>query len=374
MRLGTTAEVTIFSRSVRIAGISAVAALTFLGTVAPALADTAGPPPALPDNAYVVTQAADGQLQVVTGNEASEVVDNAADGRPGPAVLSVQPDQAVHALDAGGENDPLRSQQWALDRTSFESAWSLTRGRSITVAVIDSGVLANHQDLTGTVLSGIDYVKPGGDGRIDPNGHGTHVAGIIAAHVNNALGIAGAAPDVRILPVRVLDANGGGVASNVAKGIIWAADHGARVDQPQPRRRTVVRSAPGHPVREQQGRRRVRRRRQQRADRQLADVPGCLPRSRRRRRGRHRSLAPGLQQHRQLHRRVGARRRHRLLVGLVHHRLRLGHRNFDGHALRRGRRRAHHRRASVIQRRPGHAACSSRPRRTSARPTCSATD
>ena len=79
------------------------------------------------------------------------------------------------------------------------------------------------------MLPGKDYVTPGSDGRIDPNGHGTHVAGIIAAHVNNALGIAGAAPGVRILPVRVLDANGGGVASNVAKGIIWAADHGARV-------------------------------------------------------------------------------------------------------------------------------------------------
>jgi type VII secretion-associated serine protease mycosin len=123
----------------------------------------------------------------------------------------------------------MRPQQWALDQVSFEATWPVTRGGGIVVAVIDSGVLGNHQDLAGSVLPGKDYVQAGSDGRIDPNGHGTHVAGIIAAHVNNATGIAGAAPDVRILPIRVLDANGGGVASNVAKGIIWAADHGARV-------------------------------------------------------------------------------------------------------------------------------------------------
>ena len=105
----------------------------------------------------------------------------------------------------------------------------MTRGRGVKVAIVDSGVEAAHQDLVGSVLPGKDYVNPADDGRIDPNGHGTHVAGIIAAHVDNGLGIDGAAPDVHILPVRVLDANGGGDASNVAKGIIWAADHGARV-------------------------------------------------------------------------------------------------------------------------------------------------
>ena len=134
----------------------------------------------------------------------------------------------MHAL-GGGENDPLRSQQWALDKVSFEKAWAVTHGQGVKVAVVDSGVEADHQELTGSVLPGIDYVKAGSDGRIDPNGHGTHVAGVIAAHVNNGVGIAGAAPDVKILPVRVLDAGGGGVASNVAKGVIWAADHGTRV-------------------------------------------------------------------------------------------------------------------------------------------------
>jgi hypothetical protein len=82
--------------------------------------------------------------------------------------------------------------------------------------------------LSSILLPGVDYVN-GTDGRIDPNGHGTHVAGIIAAQADNGRGIAGGAPGVHILPVRVLDATGSGSTSNVAAGIIWAADNGARV-------------------------------------------------------------------------------------------------------------------------------------------------
>jgi type VII secretion-associated serine protease mycosin len=237
MGLGNTAIWGIRTRTARRVAAASVATLAVLGLAAPARADDpkaqADPPKAQPDpvqdlpaHAWVVAKDADGQLHVVSGEAARELVSDSEHGRPGPELLSVQSDRTVHAL---GENDPLRPQQWALDRVSFESSWPVTRGRGVIVAIIDSGVAANHQELSGSVLPGKDYVNAGSDGRTDPNGHGTHVAGIIAAHVNNAVGIAGAAPDVRILPIRVLDANGGGVASNVAKGIIWAADHGARV-------------------------------------------------------------------------------------------------------------------------------------------------
>ena len=103
-----------------------------------------------------------------------------------------------------------------------------TRGSGVTVAVIDTGVRSSHPDLSGNVLSGIDYVAPGTSAN-DESGHGTHVAGIIAAKYNNSRGIAGFAPSAKILPVRVLDRNGSGSAANVAKGIIFAADRGARV-------------------------------------------------------------------------------------------------------------------------------------------------
>ena len=87
-------------------------------------------PSRCPIAAWVVTQAADGRLQVLTGRDATELATEAASGVPGTGVVSVQPDQTVHALEvAGSENDPMRSQQWALDKVSFESAWSVTRGR-----------------------------------------------------------------------------------------------------------------------------------------------------------------------------------------------------------------------------------------------------
>jgi subtilisin family serine protease len=123
--------------------------------------------------------------------------------------------------------DPSRTQQWALDRLEAETAWLSSTGAGVTVAVIDSGV-ARHPDLAGRFVKGKDFVA-GTEGRTDPNGHGTHVAGIIAMTANNNLGGAGLAPDVAIMPVVVADAQGSVRASDSAKGIIWAVDHGADV-------------------------------------------------------------------------------------------------------------------------------------------------
>jgi type VII secretion-associated serine protease mycosin len=186
-------------------------------------------PPAGASHLWSLVRQPDGHLKVVRGSAAVGLRPNATYAPLDASVLSVETDAPVRALATAGENDPMRSQQWALDQTSFERAWPTTRGAGVTVAVIDTGVDAAHEELGATVLPGIDYVDSARNGRYDPDGHGTYVAGIIAAHVNNGRGIAGAAPDVHILPVRVLDANGSGQSSNVAAGIIWAADHGARV-------------------------------------------------------------------------------------------------------------------------------------------------
>src|SRR4051794_38443479 len=181
-------------------------------------------------NQWAVVKSADGSLHVVRGLEASVKAMDSRLGRTGDRVLSVEQDRPVKAM-----GDPLRGQQWALYKTSYEHSWQASRGAGVKVAVIDTGVAASHQDLAGAVVPGTDFasdkaeVDAPGTGMVDPGGHGTHVAGIIAAHVNNGVGIAGAAPDAKIMPVRVLDKNGTGVASNVALGIIWAADHGARV-------------------------------------------------------------------------------------------------------------------------------------------------
>jgi subtilisin family serine protease len=136
--------------------------------------------------------------------------------------------------------------QWQLDtaQTTFQAAWPTTRGAGQVVAVVDTGVYGAHEDLQGAVLPGADFVggtgaQTAGDGRYDPNGHGTHVAGIVAARKGNGRGIAGAAPEASILPVRVMapvyDGNGqlvsqaSGSAADVAAGIVWAANNGATV-------------------------------------------------------------------------------------------------------------------------------------------------
>ena len=124
-------------------------------------------------------------------------------------------------------SDPLLEQQWGLAATNVPLAWSQTGGAGITIAIVDSGVDLDHPDLVDRLLPGRDFVD-GDDEPDDPNGHGTHVAGIAAASSNN-LGVAGAAPLASILPVRVLDANGAGSDETIAEAIRWAADNGADV-------------------------------------------------------------------------------------------------------------------------------------------------
>ncbi len=110
----------------------------------------------------------------------------------------------------------------------MDRAWDVSKGTGVKVAVVDSGVNAQHPDLAGRVGAGVNIVPPAG-GVQDDFGHGTLVAGIIAANLGNKRGIAGIAPQAQIMPVKVLDASGGGTDAEIASGITWAADHGAKV-------------------------------------------------------------------------------------------------------------------------------------------------
>ena len=178
-----------------------------------------------PDDVWALVRQSDGGVEVVRGDDALAVASDDALGRTTDEVLAIETEVPVHSL---GASDPLRAQQWPLDQTSFESTWPTTDGTGVVVAVVDTGVRGDHEDLAGVVLPGLDLVG-GSDGRIDPNGHGTHVAGVIAAATQNGRGVSGAAPGVRILPVRVLAADGSGQSSDVAAGVVWAVEHGARV-------------------------------------------------------------------------------------------------------------------------------------------------
>ena len=231
---------------------------------------------------WAVTRDADGRMHVVRGMGAAVAAMDNRLGRDTTQVLSTEQDEPVHLLTT---NDALRPQQWAFSAVDFESAWKLSTGAGITVAVVDTGVLGTHEDLAGSVVPGIDLASdaaqydPARNGEVDPAGHGTHVAGIIAAHPNNGFGIAGAAPGVKIMPIRVLDASGSGSSSDVAEGIIWAADHGAG-HQPEPRRRSVAGHADRDPVRALEAGRDVRGRGQLVPGRQPAQLSGGVPRRR----------------------------------------------------------------------------------------------
>lgn len=144
-----------------------------------------------------------------------------------PGVRYVERDETVSADLAVQE--PFYPLQWYLERIGAEGAWEVEReGRGVIVAVVDTGVDYSHPELDGRVLPGHDFVE-GDDDPGDENGHGTSVAGIIAASGDNGLGIAGMAWKAAILPVRVLDAWGQGSYSDLIAGIRYAADRGARV-------------------------------------------------------------------------------------------------------------------------------------------------
>lgn len=146
----------------------------------------------------------------------------------------------VSGSNAGPQNpdDPLYAFQWHFDQIGLERAWKTSGGDGVVVAVIDTGVAYTTDesgavqqvlDLAGTgFVPGYDFVDDD-DVPLDLHGHGTHVAGTIAQTTNNGYGVAGIAPAARIMPLRVLDAEGRGTNGDIADSIRFAANNGAHV-------------------------------------------------------------------------------------------------------------------------------------------------
>jgi len=164
--------------------------------------------------------------------EGGAILDAVADFSALAEVESVQPDfvareQAVYP------NDPRFPFQYGLDQVSdadsdAPEAWETATGEGVILAILDSGIDTDHQDLIGTYLPGYDFVNDDADPE-DDRGHGTRVASLAAAATDNGKGIAGVCWSCPLLPVKVTNASGSGFISDFVSGLIWATDQGARV-------------------------------------------------------------------------------------------------------------------------------------------------
>lgn len=163
----------------------------------------------------------------VSASRKAQVV---AELRRDPNVAYVEVDQVAHTADVQPNDTHYvnGSQQPEVDRVRLPAAWGRTTGSAgVTIAVLDTGVSAVG-DLRGAVLNGYNYV--GGNSDVfDDNGHGTAVSSLVAGRGNDGYGIAGGCWQCRILPVKVMNAAGEGLHSNIAKGIRYATDRGAAV-------------------------------------------------------------------------------------------------------------------------------------------------
>lgn len=150
------------------------------------------------------------------------------------ALLASEPDMDFVELDrfvapSAIPNDPAYSSQWHHGVIGTAAAWDSANASNVTIAILDTGVTTNHPDLAAALLPGYNVVSQNSD-ISDLTGHGTKTSGTAAAIVNNGEGVSGVAYGAKILPVRITnDPSSYAYWSDIANGITWAADHGAKV-------------------------------------------------------------------------------------------------------------------------------------------------
>jgi subtilisin family serine protease len=146
-------------------------------------------------------------------------------------VLRIDPDVEVFALENVRVKEvkpqPAQTLTWNIDRVDAEISWAISTGDPVKVGVIDTGIDLKHPDLQANIKGGYNAINPLKSAN-DDNGHGTHVAGIIAA-LNNSIGVVGVGPNIDLYAIKVLNASGSGYLSDVIEGLDWAVTNGMKV-------------------------------------------------------------------------------------------------------------------------------------------------
>lgn len=142
-------------------------------------------------------------------------------------VLRIDDDVIVNAVGKPQPPPPAQVLPWGVDRINADLVWTITKGVSIKVGVVDTGIDLGHPDLQANIKGNVNTINPLKSGN-DDNGHGTHVAGIIAA-VDNTVGVIGVGPEIYLYAVKVLNKNGSGWLSDVIEGIQWCMNNGIQV-------------------------------------------------------------------------------------------------------------------------------------------------
>ncbi len=179
-----------------------------------------------------------GGVTVVDPQPGESVTDALADYRSRPDVVYAEPNRILHLFGMSAPNDSLYSSQWALSAISAAAGWSVFPASfsavpTAPIGIVDTGVDATHEDLAGRISpSSATCVNDTCSQGVptDDAGHGTHVSGIAGASADNGVGVAGLAYESPLIVVRVFAADASGAAlSDVANGIVWAAQRGAKV-------------------------------------------------------------------------------------------------------------------------------------------------
>ncbi|HOL21994.1 MAG TPA: S8 family peptidase [bacterium] len=124
-------------------------------------------------------------------------------------------------------SQPPQELPWGIERIGANLVWNRTTGAGVKVAVLDTGIDLDHKDLAGNIKGNINCINPRKSGD-DDNGHGTHVAGIIAG-LDNQIGVVGAGPGIYLYAVKVLDRSGSGWLSDIIEGLEWCVNNGIQV-------------------------------------------------------------------------------------------------------------------------------------------------